>query len=151
MKAAPARNVADGPTTSHSSPAITLASKSATPLARLKNPNAVPRSLIGAVSATSAEEPLGHPHVQPPQTDSNKHGPDAGREGQNEIGQDEHHETRAEHQPSIISIRQDPHRVGRRGVEDVHDHQDQRYDTERQAAQTFGSQDQECFAEPGER
>ena len=52
-KAAPAMNVADGPTAVHNVPAITLARRSAPPATRLKIPNAAPRNLAGAVSATS--------------------------------------------------------------------------------------------------
>ena len=50
----PPRNVAAGPNVDQSTPASTLAASSVRPVARLKTPNAVPRSLSGAVSATSA-------------------------------------------------------------------------------------------------
>ena len=43
-----------GPIACHSHPASALATSSATPLARLKTPNAVPRRSAGAVAATSA-------------------------------------------------------------------------------------------------
>ena len=45
---APAMNVPDGPAWLHTTPAMTLANNSATPLTRLKTPNAVPRSVAGA-------------------------------------------------------------------------------------------------------
>ena len=46
-------NVAGAPNALHKDPAMTLASKRATPLTKLKIPKAVPRSPAGAVSATS--------------------------------------------------------------------------------------------------
>ena len=69
--AAPAIKVAEGPTSSHSAPATTLASNIATPLTRLKIPNAVPRSIAGALSATSLESrpwvsPICSPHSAAP-------------------------------------------------------------------------------------
>src|SRR5258708_1103972 len=51
-KAAPARNVPCGPTTSQRAPAITLATSSASPVIRFNIPKAVPRNSGGAVSAT---------------------------------------------------------------------------------------------------
>src|SRR5450830_761881 len=71
VNAAPARNVALGPATSHRAPATTLAASMATPLTRLNTPKAVPRNSAGAVSATSAASspcvrPICRPHSATP-------------------------------------------------------------------------------------
>src|SRR5690349_7965814 len=69
VKTAPAANVPADPTTSQSTPATTLASRAAIPLARLKKPKAVPRSSMGEASTTSvAKSPCVRPMWSPRST-----------------------------------------------------------------------------------
>src|ERR1035437_423714 len=81
---APVAKVTVEPKCAHRAPASELAAKSATPVSKLKMPNAVPRRSAGAVSATKAERrpwerPIYPPHKATPAKRPSKPGANANK------------------------------------------------------------------------
>ena len=73
-----------------------------------------------------SEKALGHAHVQAPQRDTQHDHPDVRRHGENNVRDDEDSEARRKHRTPVGPIGECPHRIGRSGKDDVHDHEDER-------------------------
>ena len=53
--------------------------------------------------------------------------PEIGREAENEVGKDQHGETESQNPAPADTVRDHAHRIGGRGVDDVHHHENERH------------------------
>ena len=123
--APPQMNVADGPVQTREVRQYALAGSSATPLTRLKNPNAgSPQFGRRASGNHGGQQSLRQSHVQAPEQDSGKEQRNAGSESQREIRNDENDESCGEQIPMAHAIGQDAGGISGKAVGDVHRNHD---------------------------